>query len=233
MYFVNWQRNISVEMRKGQKVMVKQNKRTKLFHEFLIAYAYSLISILLFHPSSPPALSEINRNEGYEMRNKLKEIGISTPRLFSISDAKLVEEYVEGGDLYWALISGGNTILAYKAGSITGKLHKAGYTFIDNKAQNYLVRGDSVIRTDLGFMKQNHSLYSRSMDIGSFLASVMDLANYNEIYESFSAGYLAESGINLSYLSIAIRNVLSVGFSSTARIMLKNMLMDSRRLIGI
>jgi tRNA A-37 threonylcarbamoyl transferase component Bud32 len=167
------------------------------------------------------------------MRNKLKEIGISTPRLFSISDAKLVEEYVEGGDLYWALISGGNTILAYKAGSITGKLHKEGYAFIDNKAQNYLVRGDSVIRTDLGFMKQNHSLYSRSMDIGSFLASVMDLANYNEIYESFSAGYLAESGINLSYLSIAIRNVLSVGFSSTARIMLKNMLMDSRRLIGI
>jgi tRNA A-37 threonylcarbamoyl transferase component Bud32 len=217
----------------GQKVMVKQNKRTKLFHEFLLVYAYSLFSILLFHPSSPPTLSEINRNEGDETRNKLKEIGIPTPRLFSMSDGKLVEEYVEGGDLYLVLGSGSNTMLAYQAGSITAKLHNAGYSFIDNKAQNYLVRGNSIIRTDLGFMKQNCSLYSKSIDIGSFLASVMDLDNYNEIFKSFHAGYLAESGSNFSYLSIIIRNILSVGFSSTVRIMLKNMVLDARESIGI
>ena len=222
-----------MEIRNGQKVIVKQNKRTKRFHEFVLIYAYSLISVLLLHPSSPPMLSEISRNEGYEMRNKLKEIGISTPRLLSMSDINLVEEYIEGGDLYWTLSSGESIMLAYQAGSITGKLHKAGYTFIDNKAQNYLVRGDSVIRTDLGFMRKDHSVYSKSMDIGSFLASVMDLDKYNEIFKSFHAGYLAESGSNFSYLSIIIRNVLSVGFSSSGKIVLRNMLIDPHRLIGI
>ena len=173
MYFVNWQREVSVEERKGQKVMVKRNKPTKQFHEFLILYAYSLISVLLFHPSTPLTFSEIIRNEGYEMRKNLKKIGISTPVLLSMSDTDLIEEYIEGGDIYRVLASGGDVMLAYNAGCITGKAHQAGYAFVDNKAQNYLVRGESVIRTDLGFMKKNSSYYSKSMDIGSYLESVM------------------------------------------------------------
>ena len=233
MYFVNWQRKVSLKEQNGQKVMVKQNKPTKQFHEFLIIYVYSLISMLLLRPSAPPTFSEIIRNESYEMRNNLKKIGISTPRLLSMSDTNLIEEYIEGGDLYWALASGGDIMLAYEAGCITGKLHEAGYTFVDNKAQNYLVRGDSVIRTDLGFMKKTHSHYSRSMDIGSFLASVMDLDRYGEIVKSFHDGYLSESGSKFSYLSIVIRNVLSIGFSSSSKTTLRNMLLDSRTLIGV
>ena len=222
-----------MEEQNGQMVVVKRNKRTKLFHEFLLVYAYSLISMLLFHPSAPPTLSEITRNEGHEMRNKLKKIGISTPKLLLMSDTSVIEEYIEGGDLYSALTCGSNIMLAFEVGRITAKLHRAGYTFVDNKAQNYLIRGHSVIRTDLGFMKKNDSVYSKSMDIGSFLASVMDLDKYNEIFNSFHAGYLAESGSNFSTLSIAIRNILSVGFSSSNKTTLRNMLLDSRRLISI
>jgi tRNA A-37 threonylcarbamoyl transferase component Bud32 len=233
LYFVNWQRKVSLEEKNGQKVMVKQNKPTKQFHEFLIIYVYSLISMLLLHPSAPPTFSEIIRNEGHEMRNNLKKIGISTPRLLSMYDTYLIEEYIEGGDLYWALASGSGIMLAYEAGCITGRLHEAGYTFVDNKAQNYLVRGDSVIRTDFGFMKKTHSHYSRSMDIGSFLASVMDLDRYGEIVKSFHDGYLSESGSKFSYLSIVIRNVLSIGFSSSSKTTLRNMLLDSRTLIGV
>ena len=233
MYFVNWQRKISVEEQNGQKVMVKRNKPTKLFHEFLIIYAYSLISLLFFHPSPPPTFSEITRNEGYEMRNNLKKIGIRTPKLFSMSDTNLIEEYIEGGNLYWALASGSDILLAYEAGCITGKLHEAGYAFVDNKAQNYLVTGDSVIRTDLSFMKKTHSHYSKSMDIGSFLASVIDLGRYGEIVKSFHDGYLSESDSKFSYLSILIRNVLSVGFSSNSKTTLRNLLLDSRTFIGV
>jgi tRNA A-37 threonylcarbamoyl transferase component Bud32 len=232
-HFVNWQRKISVEEQNGQKVMVKRNKPTKLFHEFLIIYAYSLISLLFFHPSPPPTFSEITRNEGYEMRNNLKKIGIRTPKLFSMSDTNLIEEYIEGGNLYWALASGSDTLLAYEAGCITGKLHEAGYAFVDNKAQNYLVTGDSVIRTDLSFMKKTHSHYSKSMDIGSFLASVIDLGRYGEIVQSFHDGYLSESDSKFSYLSILIRNVLSVGFSSNSKTTLRNILLDSRTFIGV
>ena len=224
---------MSLEERNGQKVVVKRNKPTKQFHEFLIIYAYSLISLLLFHPSTPLTFSEIIRNEGCEMRKNLRKIGISTPMLLSMSDADLIEEYIEGGDIYRALASGGDVVLAYEAGCITGKLHQAGYTFVDNKAQNYLVRGDTLIRTDLGFMKKTHSHYSRSMDIGSFLASVMDLDRYGEIAKSFHDGYRSEADSKFSYLSIVIRNVLSTGFSSSSKTTLRNMLLDSRSLIGL
>jgi tRNA A-37 threonylcarbamoyl transferase component Bud32 len=233
LYFVNWQREVSLEERNGQKVVVKRNKPTKQFHEFLIIYAYSLISLLLFHPSTPLTFSEIIRNEGCEMRKNLRKIGISTPMLLSMSDAGLIEEYIEGGDIYRALASGGDVVLAYEAGCITGKLHQAGYTFVDNKAQNYLARGESVIRTDLGFMKKTNSHYSKSMDIGSFLASVMDLDRYGEIAKSFHDGYRSEVDSKFSYLSIVIRNVLSTGFSSSSKTTLRNMLLDSRSLIGL
>lgn len=224
---------MSLEERNGQKVVVKRNKPTKQFHEFLIIYAYSLISLLLFHPSTPLTFSEIIRNEGCEMRKNLRKIGISTPMLLSMSDAGLIEEYIEGGDIYRALASGGDVMFAYEAGCITGKLHKAGYTFVDNKAQNYLARGESVIRTDLGFMKKTNSHYSKSMDIGSFLASVMDLDRYGEIAKSFHDGYRSEADSKFSYLSIVIRNVLSTGFSSSSKTTLRNMLLDSRSLIGL
>jgi len=225
---------VSLEEWNGQKVIVKKNKSTKQFHEFLIIYGYSLISILLFHPSAPLTFSEIMRNEGYEMRKNLKKIGISTPVLLSMTDTDLIEEYIEGGDIYRALASGGDVMLAYEAGCITGKLHQAGYTFVDNKAQNYLARDGSVIRTDLGFMKKTDSQYSKSMDIGSFLASVMDLDRYGEIAKSFYKGYISEAGSSkFSFRSIIIRNVLSAGFSSSSKTTLKNMRIDSRSLIGL
>ncbi len=233
LYFVNWQRRVSLEELNGQKVMVKRNKPTKQFHEFLILYAYSLISMLLLHPSAPLAFSEIIKNEGYGMRKNLKKIGIPTPLLLSISDTYLIEEYIEGGDVYRALASAGDIMLAYKAGAITGKAHRAGYTFVDNKAQNYLVSGESVIRTDLSFMKKTSSQYSKSMDIGSFLASIMDLDRYAEIAKSFHDGYLLEAGSKFSYRSIVIRNLLAAGFSSNSKITLRNMLLDSRSLVSL
>ncbi len=233
MYFINWQRQVSLEEINGKKVMVKRNKTTKQFHEFLILYAYSLISMLLLHPSAPLAFSEIIKNEGYEMRKNLKKIGIPTPVLHSIADTYLIEEYIEGGDVYRALASGGDSMLAHKAGSITGRAHQSGYAFIDNKAQNYLVRGESVIRTDLGFMRKTTSQYPKTMDIGSFLASVMDLDRYEEIAKSFHDGYISEAGSKFPYRSIVIRNLLSVGFSSSSETTLRNMLLDARSLVDL
>jgi len=220
-----------VEELNGQKVVVKRNKPTKEFHEFLLIYMYSLISMLLAHPSAPPTFSEIMRNEGRDMRKNLEKMGISTPELISISDIDLVEEYIEGGNLYAALASGQTARLAFGAGCLTGRLHKAGYAFADNKAQNYLVRGDSVVRTDLGFIQKSTSHYARSMDIGSFLASIMDLGRYREVEKAFYDGYVSESGCKFSYISIIIRNILSLGFSSDSKTTLRNMVLDATMLI--
>jgi tRNA A-37 threonylcarbamoyl transferase component Bud32 len=225
LYFVNWQRDISIEELDGQKVVVKRNKSTKDFHEHLLILAYTLISILLAHPSSPPFVGKMMlKNEGYETRRSLGQLGIPTPRLISISDKTLVEEYVEGGNLYRALSDGGDNLLAFQAGTLTGKLHKAGYVFTDNKSQNYLVTSDNlIVRTDLGFMQRKDSTFSRSMDIGSFLASIIDFErfHYDIVEKAFFDGYRSEMK-KLPYLAIILRNMLSLGFTSNQSMMFRN-----------
>ncbi|MCD6037398.1 MAG: hypothetical protein K0S67_1286 [Nitrososphaeraceae archaeon] len=170
MYFVNWQRDISIEYLRGRKVVVKRNKSTKVFHEYLLIFTYTLASILLAHPSAPPLLGKVMiHNEGYDMRRNLQKLGIPTPEL---------------------------STLAFQAGVLTGKLHKANYVFTDNKSQNYLVASDnSLIRTDLGFIQKKGSIFSRSVDIASFLASVIDFGNsqYEAIERGFFYGYKSET----------------------------------------
>jgi tRNA A-37 threonylcarbamoyl transferase component Bud32 len=196
---------------------------------------YTLISLLLAHPSPPPLTGKVTiNNEGYSMRRNLRQLGIPTPLLISITDTALVEEYVEGGDLYRAFSDGKDTSLAFQAGALTGKLHKAGYVFTDNKSQNYLVASDnSVVRTDLGFMQKKDSIFSRSMDIGSFLASVIDFErfHYGAIETAFFNGYKSEMKQGFPYLSIILRNILSLGFASDQSTMFRNMLTDSTKCI--
>jgi len=237
LHFVNWQRDISTSEINGKKVIVKKSKRAKAFHEYLLITSYTLISILLAHPSSPPLIGkQIMINEGFEVREFLEKIGIPTPKLVNISNLKIIEEYIDGGDLYKNLAThhGINTNLTYKAGTYSGRIHKAGYVFTDNKAQNYLVGTDGTLfRTDLGFIQKKSEIFARSMDIGSFLASVMDLsrAKYLVIEKEFHKGYRDETGSGFPYLSIILRNLLSLGFASEQKKMLNNMLIDSMKLI--
>ncbi|AIF84336.1 hypothetical protein NTE_02283 [Candidatus Nitrososphaera evergladensis SR1] len=233
MYFVNWQRDISVEERDGRKVVVKRNKPTKGFHEYILLCTYTFISIFLAHPSAPPAPGDITRNEGPETRKTLERVGIPTPHLVSMTGKELVEEYVDGGDLYRSLAAGTRrSSLAQEAGRLTALAHTAGLVFTDNKAQNFLVQGESLLRTDLAFLQKSRSTFARSMDVGSFLASVVDLPNYREIEQAFYRGYRLQSGDNFPYLSLVIRNILATGFSADGRTALRNMMLDSSDVIG-
>ena len=232
MYFVNWQRDVSVQERNGRKVVVKRSKPTKDFHEFVLVCTYTAISVLLGHPSAPPRMEGVTANEGAGMREALGRLGVPTPKLLSITQDELVEEYVEGGDLYRALFAGADALLAGRAGTLTALLHNAGLVFTDNKAQNYLVRGDSLLRTDLAFLQKSSSTYARSMDVGSFLASVVDLPNYPGIEREFYSGYSSTTGRRFPYLSLIIRNILSSGFSSDSKVALRNMMLDSSGLVG-
>lgn len=229
MHFVNWQRDISIEVIDGTKVVIKRNKALKDFHEYLLITTYTFISILLAHPDRPPlTIGHMSmKNESFEMRRYLRNIGIPTPSLISITNNVLIEEFIEGGDLYQAFSKGKDSSLAFQAGALTGKMHSAGCVFTDNKAENYLLDSQNlIIRTDLGFIQKNGSLFSRSMDIGSFLASVMDLRRpqYREIEEAFLNGYKSEIDDDVPYLSLVLRNILSLGFSSNQPVMLQNML---------
>ncbi|HEX7178850.1 MAG TPA: hypothetical protein VF220_03925 [Nitrososphaeraceae archaeon] len=219
MYFVNWQRNISIMELNGRKVVIKRNKSSKNFREYILISAYTLLSISTCHPAPPPRIgNRIVLNEGFQMRKKLEGIGISTPRLISISEKQLIEDFIEGGNLYEAILNGKDPYLAFNVGVITGKLHNSGYVFIDNKAQNYLVTlSNGLLRTDLAFIQRDNSLYSRSFDIGSFLASVMGLESkkYDQIENALLEGYKTQTSKSFPYLSIVLRNILCFGLSSS------------------
>jgi tRNA A-37 threonylcarbamoyl transferase component Bud32 len=236
MYFVNWQRHVSIANRNGQMVVVKSNKTTKSFHEYLLASTYSLVSIVLGHPDSPPVVGEMAiNNEGSTMRNYLRKLGIRTPRLISLSDSILVEEYIESGDLYNVFLEFKEKkiicSLATEAGVMTGILHNDGKVFLDNKSQNYLVgqNYESLYRTDLAFIQTKSSVFSRSMDIGTFLASIIDLnkSSYSEIENAFFQGYFSVTRQGFPYLSIILRNLLALGFAFNHKSMLKNILVSS------
>jgi tRNA A-37 threonylcarbamoyl transferase component Bud32 len=236
MYFVNWQRHVSIANRNGQMAVVKSNKTTKSFHEYLLASTYSLVSIVLGHPDSPPVVGEMAiNNEGSTMRNYLRKLGIRTPRLISLSDSILVEEYIESGDLYNVFLEFKEKkiicSLATEAGVMTGILHNDGKVFLDNKSQNYLVgqNYESLYRTDLAFIQTKSSVFSRSMDIGTFLASIIDLnkSSYSEIENAFFQGYFSVTRQGFPYLSIILRNLLALGFAFNHKSMLKNMLVNS------
>ena len=212
-------------------VVIKKNKSTKDFHEYLLAATYSIVSVLMAHPSAPPPAGKITLgNEGNYMRENLKRLGIPTPFLISISDDTIIEEYVEGGNLYKAFADKHKKnikfSLAFQAGALTGKMHKAGYVFTDNKSQNYLVNFDnSIVRTDLGFISKTNSIFAQSMDIASFLASVIDFEQiqYDTIEEGFREGYRSVVRRNFPYLYLLLRNILSLGFASDQSAMIQNM----------
>ena len=75
---------------------------------------------------------------------------------------------------------------------------------------------DRLVRTDLSFIMQDDSVFSRSMDIASFLASIMDLegSEYRVIHETFINAYENETGRSCPYLYIILRNILALVFSA-------------------
>jgi tRNA A-37 threonylcarbamoyl transferase component Bud32 len=214
---LNWQRDIEITKLDGRKVIVKKDKATKVINEYFLIFLYSLISVILLHPSSPPKLGKsILINEGEENRKRLNEIGISTPHLYHISNNTIIEEYIEDGNLYKFLKNDGDLKIVFKAGAITGKLHNAGFCFIDNKAQNYLVKRTDLVRTDIGFMQKQNSIFAKSLDIGLFLSSLIDLdvEKYKIIEKTFLEGLKSESRNKIPYLSIIVRNISSLGISN-------------------
>jgi tRNA A-37 threonylcarbamoyl transferase component Bud32 len=230
MHFVNWQRKISIENYEGHVAVVKINKTTKGFHEALLVATYLLISFLMGHPTSINTQFRVTKTEGNEIRSRLANVGIPTPQLYSISEDRFVEEFFESGDLYSALSSGrASAESAVEAGSITGIMHRCGLVFIDNKAQNYLIGSEKLVRTDLAFIQRSSTVYARSMDIATFLASLMDLDCYSEVEDFFFQGYHKQTGKGFPYLSLILRNVLAVGLSFGPTKIVQNMMKNSHK----
>jgi tRNA A-37 threonylcarbamoyl transferase component Bud32 len=225
---VNWQRHVRCGEYEGHKVVIKTNRRIKGFRDFLLVFAYVLTSVLLLHPSSPhPLGTTLLHNESKSMRNTLRKIDILSPKLLYINNRVLIEEFIDGGNLYSLFEKKRELLLASKAGLITARLHSARLVFLDNKAENYLINAQrQLVRTDLSFIMEHDSVFSRSMDIASFLASIMDLrrSEYQVLHDTFIKAYENETGAPCPYLYIILRNILALGFSANRANTLMNLL---------
>ncbi len=228
MYFINWERKITTNLFESKKVVVKQTKSFTHLRHFVLIFCFTLISIFCGNPTCPPKIGQrIIENESFEFRNKLKLMGISTPKLFSISYEEIIEEYLKGGNLYSYFHAEKTNGLAFQAGKLTGILHQNRFVFIDNKCQNFVVNKDNeVIRIDLGFIQKSNSIFAQSMDIGSFLASILDLKPqiYRKVAKEFLCGYVQITHKQIPYLSIILRNILALGFVYSHGNMIKNMI---------
>lgn len=227
MHSINWQRNIVVSEINGTKVVIKKNKIVKEINEYILIFIYTFVSIVLLKPSAPFIIGKfIFANEGKKGREKLNEIGIATPKLIDITKSDIIEEYIDGGNLYNYLQNGGNPEIVFQVGVITHKMHNNGLSFIDNKAQNYLVRNSKIIRTDIGLIQKSISDFAMSLDIGIFLASLLDLdrEKYKSIEKSFLEGYRSGNIHRIPSLSIIIRNIASIGLALNHGNLAKNLL---------
>lgn len=232
MHFVNWQRDIVISSIDGQKVVIKKNKTVKNIHEYLLVFIITFLSLILLQPCSPIKTGKvILRNEGYSSRKELKKIGILTPKLIDINTEIIVEEYFEGGNLYEYLNNNDNLSIVQQVGSITRALHDKGACFIDNKAQNYLVRNSKIYRTDLGLIQYKATEFMKSLDIGIFLASLLDLEDkkYKKIETQFIAGYMRDikSDQKIPFFSIIIRNIAALVLSANHNNLVMNLLAKS------
>jgi tRNA A-37 threonylcarbamoyl transferase component Bud32 len=164
----------------------------------------------------------MKQNEERETRNKLKKTEICTPNLYAIKDHHLVEEFVEGTNLYeWshssnlksACVCARACRIVYKVGCLTGRLHENNWAFIDNKAQNYLItEHEKIYRVDTEFLQKKCDNFQKYMDVGTFLGSLLDLqrSKYECLLQSFLDGYSKTTGKDVSLKAFLVRNMVSL-----------------------
>ncbi len=195
------QHKVTLKEIDGKQIIVKRNRISKFMKELILDSAFVFLSLIVGHPSMPFSINQdhIDQNE-CDGRNILQNLGIKTPKILKFEKGMYEEEYVNEGDLYYVFDEGSLedcAKLSSKAGTITAIMHRNGFVFMDNTAYNYLVQNNQIYRTDVGLFDSTDNTLARSLDIGTFLASVMDLQEnkYQIVRKNFLEGYKNECDI--------------------------------------
>ncbi|MDI6798818.1 MAG: hypothetical protein QMD12_02360 [Candidatus Aenigmarchaeota archaeon] len=188
--FGGFTREVSVRKIGNNVVVVKIYPDLKpLFVDFSKS-TFSLLFLL-------PKISFLSKEERIQREiighEKLAEIGIPVPKIleFSTRDGLLVEEYIDGTNLYQLIKKSEKTereSISYETGKITGFLHSKGYSFFDNRPQNYIFKDSKIFRVDLETFEVAPSLFERCLDVISFTESFSGKIR-NHVYNSFISGY--------------------------------------------
>ncbi len=234
----SWHRKVELYQMGKRKVVVKKNKKLQLLRTLVLWFLFYLASAFSLSSSCIILYARVMmQDEERETRNELKKIGIYTPHLYAIKDNHLIEEFVEGTDLYeWSRSSNRRSAcrIVYNVGCLTGKLHKNNWAFIDNKAQNYLVtEHEKIYRIDTEFLQKKVDNFQKYMDIGTFLGSLLDLqrSRYECILQSFLEGYSKTTGKDVSLKAFLVRNMISLLLAPKYTNTIPNMWIDPKETI--
>ncbi len=215
--YKSWHRKVELYQIGKRKIVIKRKKKLQLLRTLSLWFSFYLVSFFSLSLSSLILSTHVmTQNEKRETRNELRRIEIYTPDLYAVNDNYLIEEFVEGTDLYkWSHSSNLKSAcrIVYKVGCLTGKLHKNNWSFIDNKAQNYLVNEyEKIYRVDTGFLQKTADDFQKFMDIGTFLGSLLDLehSKYERIVQSFLEGYYMTTGKDVPLKTFLVRNMVSL-----------------------
>lgn len=213
----SWHRKVELYQIGKRKVVIKKNKKLQLLRTLILWFSFYLASVCALSSSSIILSARVmKQNEERETRNKLKKTEICTPNLYAIKDHHLIEEFVEGTNLYeWSHSSNLKSAcrIVYKVGCLTGRLHENNWAFIDNKAQNYLItEHEKIYRVDTEFLQKKCDNFQKYMDVGTFLGSLLDLqrSKYECLLQSFLDGYSKTTGKDVSLKAFLVRNMVSL-----------------------
>lgn len=118
-------------------------------------------------------------------RKKLRRLNMNTSKVlgYSIKKKYLIENFIKGENLFNNKKM--DEKIAFKIGEFTAHMHLSGFSFIDNRPQNYILSGRKLFRIDLESFKTNPSNFDKSCDVISFMKSFRS----KHIGKAFLMGY--------------------------------------------
>lgn len=195
------------EWRTNKIKIIEENEKKILIKEFdvlkpaLIFTLYNIacfvdsllhLSIFRFEDYYFPSVNERIRNE-ISGREILSKLGIKTPEIYYYEDKKIFMEYIEGVNLL-EFYEKTDLNEVYRISKIIGLnlkiLHDHGYTFMDCRVENFIVRGNDIYRVDLEFFTKATE-FRKISDIITFDTSVLGLDEEKcmNVLRGFHEGY--------------------------------------------
>lgn len=174
----------------GKRVVFKkyQSSLRRLFIDF----SRTCLSFLVLCPNMEfLKVPERIKNE-LKGRKRLDVIGLPTSKIkdWSFDKGYVVEEFINGKNVYQLFKKSKDVEeLSFRIGLYTGLVHSKGYSFVDNRPQNYILSGNSIYRIDLELFKDNGNNFDRFCDVVSFVKSFPN----NGVGQAFLRGYKKHS----------------------------------------
>lgn len=207
-----WRTNkIKVLEGDGRKILIKEFdviKPALIFTLYNIAcFIDSMLnlSIFKFEDYYFPSVKKRIENE-LNGREVLRGLNVKTPEVYEYDDKKMIMEFIDGInllDFYWKRDLNEIYDISKRIGLKLRELHDSGYSYMDCRAENYIVSDGEIYRVDLEFFTKATE-FRKISDIVTFDTSIigLDKDRFMTVIKGFHEGYGRNpTKIELTYIT--------------------------------